>query len=460
MVVAAAVSVLVLAAGPARSAAPFVTLTAYDKVGDFWFRTANLPPTADGRLAVNVLQIRKTTRTDIPASLKIEGRYLSVSCDWLTISEAQPSTYVEDDGEIRGGAVPGDGPAPLLQPQGGLGDQTIRQLCGLDKPPPGQSFASVAEALAYARLHQTSARPAGPTGPPPPAPELWKGSFTPVARSIDKAQMFLDRGWLVRSGDQVATRILVILGPTLNPDGEVVAIRNVRFDCKARTETLVEAWQWSLDRKHYSHAADIGWTRSMASRPFSTLLFEAACATTPPPPQQKMLVLPTVAEALAYAEKSWPAPVDRPPPERNAGALPASARYVYTKEVDQGLLYLGLLDDAPDEGRLLYWLVAVQRKPITRDRLTFSGVASLAELDCINAREREVGLLYFDASFRTLSSSRQVNDWNPVKPDTYGAALMATACEPTRPRWFGLEGLAAFQADYRKRLTRPPEPDE
>lgn len=378
-----------------------------------------------------------------------------VSCDWLSLARIGPVTLLYPTGEEKSRAVDGWAFPTVFPAVGSLGDQLVRQICG-NRPVEAEQLPDALSAIHYAERRQP-AKPPPPAAPTGPAVNTatWAGAYDPVSKSRSGNILLLDRSSLRRSGNEVSARTLLVLAGPKDDNDEAFAVRDVRFDCDKRTETLVESWQWAAKPGKLIHR-DGGWTRALAALPFASPALDAACAAKPKTDGSYK----TVAEAVAYARKESPTPGAAVPDGLDTSGLPADGRYLYfgdsplaAKGGAVSMFYIVLTEDEQQNGQAVFWGVRVPVAPETRDGVTISYAATFWQIDCMRSRQRLLATMVYGLDDKLIGLPYlETGQWSQIARDTSAEDTMILACDPVRPRAeVGLGGLAAFRADYAKR---------
>lgn len=157
---------------------------------------------------------------------------------------------------------------------------------------------------------------------PPPMPSAWQRSdfktpphpdwvdadhrFISIAGDETGTRLFFDRANPVRDGTHVTSQSLAVLGGEVQHwapvNSPVVALRNVRYDCAARTLTILSQVAWDK-LGHMIAVWDTPLTpRGATQSPIISAEIDAACV----PGEKPMPDYPSVMAAWGAAHDVWP----------------------------------------------------------------------------------------------------------------------------------------------------------
>lgn len=133
--------------------------------------------------------------------------------------------------------------------------------------------------------------------------------FVPVAAPSEAGnRLFVDTANTARRGDIVTALTLVFLGAGAQRFGDeqhaVVALRSERFDCAARTSSLLAQATWNRMGDFLEHSEDAFGTRNADNSPVVAAELAAACEGLP----VETKAYASVEDAWAFAATGWPEP--------------------------------------------------------------------------------------------------------------------------------------------------------
>lgn len=214
----------------------------------------------------------------------------------------------------------------------------VDKLCEGAAPAGAAGLPGLAEAVAVAMAEAPpplDGVPAIPIGvrQPDPAPAPWMAEdaarrFVPVALADPEgAQLFVDQAGQLRRGERVETLTLSLLGADAqrraSAHADVVVLRKVRYDCKARSAAVLAQAGWNRHGEFTGEDQTPLAARTAGQSPILAAEIAAACAR----PDKAAVAYPGVDAAWAHARALLPPP---PPPAWRVdcvwNARPAEAR--------------------------------------------------------------------------------------------------------------------------------------
>ena len=176
-----------------------------------------------------------------------------------------------------------------------------------------KGFTSVAAAVDAWKDNFSALPTAVPriVGRPPAAPSI---EVAPSARfraiATDRSNgntLFLNLSSVIRDGQSATGQSLALLGPNAQRfSGEyaaVVALRNVQYDCAARTMTVTVQADWDRDERFAGETLAAFAPRSAKEASVIETEIETACGTVPPPAGADYS---SIQEAWHAIRDSWP----------------------------------------------------------------------------------------------------------------------------------------------------------